>query len=117
METIFVDGLQIYPPHENAPEFVRGSLVVLNAEQLIDFIKRYQDDKGQIRIDINKAKSGKLYLKLNTYNNHKLSPTVSVEPQQPAPTPTTGAYSAKIAERKAQSQVEPTVDDLADVPF
>lgn len=80
MKTIFVDGLKIYPPNAGAPSFVKGSLVVTDVKSLCDFMKKYQDDKGQVRIDINVSKTGKLYTKLNPYGNSRLQPVQ--EPQE-----------------------------------
>lgn len=118
MQTIFVDGLNIYPPNEKAPDFVKGSLVVTDVQKLTDFINKYQDDKGQVRIDINVAKSGKLYLKLNPYGNSRLQALLAdadhVNGKDDGEAPKDGHYAQRMRERVAQS--EPT-DELEDIPF
>lgn len=66
METIFIDGLRIYPRRPNSPDYVLGSLVA-EVDTLTKFLKDKADDKGVVRIDILRAKSGRSYLKLNTW--------------------------------------------------
>lgn len=63
----FAKGINFYKPRENAPEWVKGSIVV-NLEQLIAFAEE-QDIKNTLRFDLRKSKEkGTLYLTLNTYN-------------------------------------------------
>jgi hypothetical protein len=65
-QTIYVDGLFFNKPHENAPDFVIGSLAV-SVERFNEWINNQEaDDKGFVRIDILEGKE-RPYCKLNTY--------------------------------------------------
>ena len=64
-ENIFADGLSFRKPKEGTPDFIKGCLSV-KVDQFTAFINKYQKN-GWVNIDLKKAKSGKLYLALNTY--------------------------------------------------
>lgn len=66
MEKIFVNGLRVYKPNENAPDFVKLNFQVF-VDDLVQFLQENKDEKGQVRFDMKKSKEGKLYLELNTY--------------------------------------------------
>ena len=40
-ETIYVDGIRIFEPHENEPDFVKGSLII-TPNDLIEFLKQQE---------------------------------------------------------------------------
>jgi hypothetical protein len=64
---VFAKGVNFYKPRENAPEWVKGSIVI-NIEQLLAFAEE-QDIKNTLRFDLRKSKDkGTLYLTLNTFN-------------------------------------------------
>lgn len=76
-EIIFPEGINYYPPRPDAPVFVKGTLV-LKPKELIQFMKQYEGTDGVIRLDmLVSKKTEKIYLKLNTFNNHKEPPVNS----------------------------------------
>lgn len=65
-ETIFAPGIFFNKPHENAPDFIKGSIDFADVAMAIDFLKKHQI-KNRITLDLKKSKQGKLYLALNTW--------------------------------------------------
>ena len=65
-DIIFADGFSFRKPHENAPDFVKGSISV-KVDEAIAFLEQYRNEDGWVNIDLKKSKGGKLYLSLNTY--------------------------------------------------
>lgn len=69
---IFVEGLNVFTPNENAPDFVKASMV-LNKEKLITWLqnnKQYLSDGKygeELRLQIKESKQGKLYASVDTY--------------------------------------------------
>ena len=61
----FVNGVRVYKPHDNAPEFVKANLQI-NLKELVEFV-RQNGLKQTFKIDILESKGGKYYAKLNTY--------------------------------------------------
>lgn len=69
-EFIFIEGMRFFKPRENAPQSIKGNLVITLSE-LRDFIKKH-DIKDQMRIDLRKSEAkGTYYFTLNTYNPMK----------------------------------------------
>lgn len=64
-DKIYIDGLFVNKPNENAPHFVIAKCSI-NADKLIDFIKRYANSKGYINFDIKSGQKG-YYAELNTW--------------------------------------------------
>ncbi|MDZ4231641.1 MAG: hypothetical protein U1C72_00105 [Candidatus Pacearchaeota archaeon] len=64
----FVEGLRIYEPRENAPDFIVFNFQAF-VDDLVKFLQENKDEKGQVRFDLKKSKGGKLYLSLNTYRS------------------------------------------------
>ena len=62
-EVKFVDGIRAFKPHERAPDFVKGNLVINKAE-LQEWLNKQGDE---IRVDLKEAKSGSYYLSVNDY--------------------------------------------------
>lgn len=75
-EQIFPEGMRLWPPHKNAPEFIKGQITVRLAE-FKEWAKNHVDDKDTVRIDLKMSRSGELYLALNTFKRE----------DQPAPKP------------------------------
>ncbi len=69
-ETIFPEGLFFEKAKEGTPDFVKGKLSV-NVETFKKFCDKYKKDSGFINLDLLKSKTGKLYLKLNTWEPEK----------------------------------------------
>ena len=59
----FVDGLRVYKPRDNAPEFVKANFVINKAE--LEAWLRNQGD--EIRIDLKESREGKLYCDVNEW--------------------------------------------------
>lgn len=56
-------GINYYAPHENAPEFVKGQIVI-SRDQFLEWLTQQKDT---VRLDVKESKEGKLYLQVNTY--------------------------------------------------
>jgi len=65
-ETIFADGVFFNKPHENAPDFVKGSVSFADVAKAIEFLKKHQQ-QNKLNLDLLKSREGKLYFKLNTF--------------------------------------------------
>ncbi len=73
MNKIFPEGLFFNPKHENAPEFVKGSVSV-HVDKFLNFINdnpKLIDDKGYIKFDLLNSKNNKLYFVVNEFGLHK----------------------------------------------
>ena len=70
-ETIFASGFVFKRPHDNAPDFVKGSLS-LKSDEAIAFIQKYTKEDGWCNLDLLASKDNtKLYFKLNTFKPEK----------------------------------------------
>jgi len=63
-EKQFVDGLIVKPPHEKAPDFVKGSISIKRKE-LGNWLRGKKDD--WINIDVKESKGGKWYAEVNAW--------------------------------------------------
>ena len=93
-ETVFADGMLFNRKHENAPDFVLGS-VSFKADDFIAFLQKHKKADGWVNVDMLKPKDAdkKPYFKLNTWEKpaDASNPVVAGE-QPPAP------ESATVAE-------------------
>ena len=71
-KVIFVDGLNVYKPNENAPDWVKASMVI-NPSKLVkglqendDFLKEGKHGL-ELRLQIKQSAQGKLYASVDTY--------------------------------------------------
>lgn len=88
----FVDGLRIYAPRDNAPDYI-----VANGEIEVGVMESWCKQRGgKVRIVIKRAKSGKYYASVDNWK-----PTAQREALRPEAAPT-GEFQD---------------DDLGDVPF
>ena len=78
-ETIYLEGIRVFPPNDNAPDFVKGAGVV-SINKLVKFLKDHpeymSDYKGepQVKFQILEGKKG-LYFTVDTYKkNSKETP-------------------------------------------
>jgi hypothetical protein len=62
----FVDGLFVKRPRENAPEFVKGSILIL-VDKFIPYLKSKANANGYVNLDLLESKDGNLYAKLNEW--------------------------------------------------
>ena len=81
-EKVFADGVIFKKPHENAPDFVKGSLS-LKMKDLIEFAKKYHKD-GWLNLDLLESRGGKYYAALNTFEPKKQSGSESAAQEAPA---------------------------------
>ena len=71
-KVIFVDGLNIYTPSTNAPEWVKADMVI-NPTKLIKWLE--QNDQYlkegkhglEVRLQVKQSAQGKLYASVDTY--------------------------------------------------
>ena len=63
-EPIFIDGMRIFKPHENAPDFVIGSISI---DRAIFQVWLNNQTKQKINIDVKRSKKGNYYAQLNTF--------------------------------------------------
>jgi hypothetical protein len=79
-DKIWVEGMRVYKPDEQAPEFVKVN-VVLHRGDLITWLASQVDDK--IKVQIKEARSGNYYAEVDTYKKD-----AAPEPApKPAPAP------------------------------
>lgn len=69
-DTKFPQGMRLYPPHKNAPSFVKGQ-VVINVMELYEWMKLNWNEKREVRLDLKEGKSGALYFSLNTWKKEE----------------------------------------------
>jgi hypothetical protein len=77
----FIDGIRVYKPHEKAPEFVKGNLVI-DKMALIRFL---DDQPNQVKAVIKVAKSGNYYLEIDTYQPQNAQPSRPVSNEEDLP--------------------------------
>ena len=71
-KVVFVDGLNVYTPNENAPEWVKADMV-LNPSKLVKWLQQNDDylKEGkhglELRLQIKQSAQGKLYASVDTY--------------------------------------------------
>ena len=76
-ETIFADGLYVNKKHENAPDFVKGSLGI-EVDRFIAFLQQHKNEDGRVSIDLLAKKDGSgTYGTLNTWKPEKKEDTVN----------------------------------------
>jgi hypothetical protein len=79
-ETIFVEGVRFFKPRENAPTWIKGN-VVINLQELREFIKKQSFSEPLMRIDLCKSeKKGTYYFTLNQWKPEPKD--APVEPQK-----------------------------------
>lgn len=65
----FADGIIFKMPHENAPDFIKGSL----SFRVEDAVKWLQEnsDNGWVNVQLKVSKAGKPYAELDTWKPNK----------------------------------------------
>jgi hypothetical protein len=102
MENKFVDGLFAKPPHERAPDFVKGRLSIKPA-QFMDWLNQHVG-KEWLNLDIKVSKDGKWYCAVNDYDPKAQDPLA----------PARQALSAVGLEQSEETQ---NPYRLEDIPF
>ncbi len=63
-DDIFIDGLRVFAPRDNAPDFVKAGGLITRKE-LGNWLRGRTED--EIRFDILQSKNGNYYVKINNY--------------------------------------------------
>lgn len=63
-ENIFVDGLLVKPPRDNAPDFVKCTISI-KRQELIAWLSRQQGE--WVNVDVKESRGGKWYAAVNEY--------------------------------------------------
>ena len=64
-ETVFVDGMIVKRPNENAPDFVKAKLS-FKVSEMVAFLQQHERE-GWVNADLKVSKGGKLYASLDTW--------------------------------------------------
>lgn len=75
-EKVFVKGLFVSAPHENAPDFVLHDISI-KCTDLVDFMRSHKNDKGYVNIQVLRSREGKPYAVLNDWKPEKKKDDVS----------------------------------------
>lgn len=103
-DIIFAEGIRVFEPHKNAPDFVIAT-VIITPRELVEWIKKNADvlvkykDEKQLNLQLLESKAGDLYFAVNAYGSER-------EPAEVKQV----ASGRRAAEKKAESAA-PT-DDL-----
>jgi hypothetical protein len=85
-EQIFPEGMRLWPPHERAPQFIKGNLSV-HLATFTEWAQQHLDAKGFVKLDLKEGRDAKLYLALNTWKKDDArSDTQHGTHQEEAPT-------------------------------
>jgi|ERR1700733_1569981 len=96
-EKIFINGLMFKSKRDKTPEYVKGHISI-KVKELIEFLKGYTEYEW-LNADLKKsAKTGKLYIELNTYGMNKQSELTEEE-------------KAKILEMKKPPEIANSTTD------
>ena len=76
MENKYIKGLFFNTPHEKAPEFIRGNIVI-KREQLIEELQKMTEET--IRLDCKVSRDGKGYAQRNTWKPENKSVEEAIE--------------------------------------
>jgi len=71
-KVVFVDGLNIYTPSSNAPEWVKADMVInptklINCLQENDQYLKQRKHGLEVRLQVKQSAQGKLYASVDTY--------------------------------------------------
>lgn len=102
-DKIFADGF-IFKQKDNDPDFVLGHLSI-KVDDAIVFLKE-NEKKGWVNLDLKRAKSGKTYLELDTWEP-KAQEGATIEPKE----------KAKAKSKKPLPSQAPKETEEDDLPF
>ena len=63
----FPKGVYFNKKHDNAPDFVLGTIAIKVDSIDLEQLAKYKNNKGYTKIDIKESKDGKVYGEFNTY--------------------------------------------------
>lgn len=106
-EPKFVDGLRVFKPHENVPDFIVANMLIRRDDRnaFLEFIADQPDD--DIKIDIKRSKGGKYYTQVNEW---KVG-------QQPGQSPSRPLTPQDQIEAEAGPMPVGDEEDMANIPF
>ncbi len=71
-DKVLPEGIRMFPKHQNAPEFVKGAMVI-TLNKLVEFCKSRPDllteynGEKQLKLQLLESKDGKPYLSVDTF--------------------------------------------------
>jgi hypothetical protein len=77
-EQIYPKGMRVFPPRENAPDFVKGKISI-HLETFQEWAQNHLDEKGYIAFDLKEGRDG-IYASLNTWKKPDQRPQPKDEP-------------------------------------
>jgi len=126
--SIFIDGLRISKPKDNAPDWIKANCII-NCDELEQYIRANHNESGEIRFQIKESKAGRLYCAVDTYqrpqqdgqqqddgygqqsnNSQTPEPQSQQQPGSPAPFPTD-------SQEDQLDGLEEGGEELSDIPF
>lgn len=117
MEKKFIDGLRVFKPRDNAPEWIQANGVINNKELIAYLQARLNAGEESTRFDVKLSKGGKFYAELNDWK-----PQQQAQPAQNAP----GWPPQQFANQSQEFVPPPTPErqppvnnsfDIGDIPF
>lgn len=75
----FSDGIYFNEKHQNAPDFVLGSISVLPQKFVTWLGAQKPDEKGYVRLQVKKSKTGKVYIEKDNWKKPEEMPTIQTE--------------------------------------
>jgi len=123
--SIFVDGLRISKPKDNAPDWIKANGVI-NCDELEQYIRANRNESGEIRFQIKESKAGRLYCAVDTWQ-----PQAQNTNQQPSGGYDQQSNNSQTPEQQAQAPapfpsdsqedqldgLEDGGEELSDIPF
>lgn len=89
-DQIMPEGVRIFGAHKNAPDFVKGSIVI-SLNEFYAFCKAHPellteyDGKKQLKLQLLESKAGKLYAAADTYKPGEKKEPASGHPDSDLP--------------------------------
>jgi hypothetical protein len=68
-DIVFVDGMIVKKPHQNAPDFVKAT-VSFKMKEFVEWGREHHKE-GWVNVQIKESKGGKLYAALDTFTPSK----------------------------------------------
>ena len=84
-KVVFVDGLNVYTPSQNAPDWIKADMVI-NPTKLVKWLQQNDDylKEGkhglELRLQIKQSAQGKLYAAVDTYEPKLKAEVISKQP-------------------------------------
>lgn len=70
-DKVFGEGIYFNKKHDNAPDFIKGSIGI-EVERFVEFLKKHKGEDGRVSLDLLKKIDGSgLYFQLNDWKPEK----------------------------------------------